>query len=252
MGHSLPSTDGINKFVTTSIANSPRPAAEHPPATFRHPSKQPSRSRPVPTCRSAPPERVPSRRRPGPEPRLPHSHLPVDDAVGLNYCCPAAGDDATSSASCSASTNSTSSSHPASSISSRKGTSHDETQRHGFVLRIRSALNGGRAGGPGPSMSARASTSAPQSGHVVGSGSRTSTGELRLAAQALPRHRLPALRKRRRQMRSQQPAAVHVSTARGTTSSVPAACSSQPRTASASTAQRSASIGARTSHLNFL
>ena len=49
---------------------------------------------------------------------------------------------------------------------------HDETQRHRFVLRTCSALNGGR--GTGPSMSARASTSAPQSGHVVGSGNRTS------------------------------------------------------------------------------
>ena len=43
-------------------------------------------------------------------------------------------------------------------------------------------------------MSARASTSAPQSGNVAGSGSRTSTCELRHTAQALPRHRLPTLR----------------------------------------------------------
>ena len=51
---------------------------------------------------------------------------------------------------------------------------HDESQRHRFALRIRSALNGGRPGGDGPSMSARASTSAPQSGHTAGSGSCTS------------------------------------------------------------------------------
>ena len=36
-------------------------------------------------------------------------------------------------------------------------------------------LNGDRAGGSGPPMAARASTSAPQSGHVAGSASRTST-----------------------------------------------------------------------------
>ena len=34
----------------------PATAAEHAPATLRHPSKQRSRSRPAPTCRSAPPE----------------------------------------------------------------------------------------------------------------------------------------------------------------------------------------------------
>ena len=54
--------------------------------------------------------------------------------------------------------------------------SHDESQRdRGFVLRVRSALNGGRIGGAGASMSARASTSPPQSGHAAGSGRRTST-----------------------------------------------------------------------------
>ena len=58
-------------------------------------------------------------------------------------------------------------------------------------------------------------------------------------------------RKRRRQMRSQQTAATHVSTARRTTPSVPAAAdSSQSRTSPASSAQRSASSGAITLHLN--
>ena len=56
-------------------------------------------------------------------------------------------------------------------------------------------------------------------------------GELRLAPQALPRHRLPSLRIHRRQMRPQQPACAQLSsTARRTTPSVPAAAdSSQPR-----------------------
>ena len=50
------------------------------------------------------------------------------------------------------------------------------------------------------SASARASTSAAQSGHVAGSGSRTSTAEQRYTAQAVPRHHLPTLRRRRRQI----------------------------------------------------
>ena len=91
---------------------------------------------------------------------------------------------------------------------------------------------------------------APQSGHVAGSGSRTSTANCVWQ----PRHS-PATVFRRSgndagRMRSQQPAASHVFTARGTTSSVPAASSSQPMTSPASSAQPSASIGARTSHLN--
>ena len=45
---------------------------------------------------------------------------------------------------------------------------------HRSDLRIRGAANGSRRCGPGPSMSARESTSSPQSGHVAGSGSRTS------------------------------------------------------------------------------
>ena len=55
-----------------------------------------------------------------------------------------------------------------------------------------------------------------------------------------------------RSMRPQPPPrAQRSSTAKRTTSSVPATHFSQPRTSSASSAQRSASIGARTSHLNL-
>lgn len=46
---------------------------------------------------------------------------------------------------------------------------------HRFGLRIRAALNCARLGDPGPSRSEQARTSAPQSGHTAGSGSRTST-----------------------------------------------------------------------------
>ena len=53
--------------------------------------------------------------------------------------------------------------------------SHDEPIRHRFAPRIRSELNCDRAGGAGPSTSARAGTSAPESGHLAGNGSRTST-----------------------------------------------------------------------------
>ncbi len=60
-------------------------------------------------------------------------------------------------------------------------------------------------------------------------------GELRLTAQALTRHRLPTLRRRRRQMRTQPPPRAHRSaTARRIKSSVPAADSSQPRMSPAS------------------
>ena len=48
-------------------------------------------------------------------------------------------------------------------------------QRYRFTFRTCGASNGSRRCAPGPSMSERASTSAPQSGHVAGSGSRTST-----------------------------------------------------------------------------
>ena len=97
----------------------------------------------------------------------------------------------------------------------------------------------------GPSMSVRASTSARQSGHV--------DGELRPTAQApsSPRHRLPTLRRRRRQVRPQQPAAAHASTAKRTTSSVPDANFSQRTTSPASSAQRSDSICPRNAPLDW-
>ena len=53
-------------------------------------------------------------------------------------------------------------------------TSHDVPQRHGLVLRRTGASKGSRPYLVSPSMSARASTSAPQPGHTAGSGSRTS------------------------------------------------------------------------------
>ena len=74
--------------------------------------------------------------------------------------------------------------------------------------------------------------------------------ELRQAAQALPHHCLPVLRKHRRQMPPEKPASVHVSTTRRTTSSVPADSSSQRRTSPAFSAQRSDEIDATTPHLN--
>ena len=46
---------------------------------------------------------------------------------------------------------------------------------HRFALRIRAALNCARLGDLGTSRSEQARTSAPQSGHTAGSGSRTST-----------------------------------------------------------------------------
>ena len=96
--------------------------------------------------------------------------------------------------SCSVATSSASSSHSSQLDQLPRDTSHDEIATSWFVLRTRSALNGGRAGGAGPSMSARASTSAPQSGHVVGSRSRTSTANC-VWQPSLCRQRLPALRK---------------------------------------------------------
>ena len=119
---------------------------------------------------------------------------------------------------------------------------------HRSVLRIRNGSNGSR-GCASPLMSALASTSAPQSGHVAGRGRQPHVDdELRLTAKALPRHRLPTLRRRRRQMRPQQPPHTHLSSARRSTSFVPATDSSQPRTSPASSAQRFASIGAMTLH----
>ena len=50
-----------------------------------------------------------------------------------------------------------------------------EPQRHGFALRPPGASKGSRPCSVSPSMSARESTSAPQSRHTAGSGSRTST-----------------------------------------------------------------------------
>ena len=101
-------------------------------------------------------------------------------------------------------------------------------------------------------MSALASMSAPQSGHRRQRQPDVDR-ELRQAARALPRRRLPPFRRRRRQMRPQQPPHAHLSTTRRTTLSVPAAAeSSQPRTSPASSAQRSASIGATTLHLQPL
>ena len=64
---------------------------------------------------------------------------------------------------------------PARSAPVPQDTSHDETQRYRFTFWTCGASNGSRRCAPGPSMSERASTSAPQSGHVAGSGSRTST-----------------------------------------------------------------------------
>ena len=54
------------------------------------------------------------------------------------------------------------------------GYGHDQMQRHRFTLGTRGASNGSRCCVPGPSISARASTCAPQSGHLAGNGSRTS------------------------------------------------------------------------------
>ena len=53
-------------------------------------------------------------------------------------------------------------------------TAHDQMQRHRFTLGTRGASNGSRHCVPRLSMSTRASTSAPQSGHLAGNGSRTS------------------------------------------------------------------------------
>ena len=64
---------------------------------------------------------------------------------------------------------------PARSVPVPQDTSHDETQRYRFTFRTRGASNGCRRCATGASMSERARTSAPQSGHVAGSGSRTST-----------------------------------------------------------------------------
>ena len=50
-----------------------------------------------------------------------------------------------------------------------------EPQRHGFALRPPGASKDRRPCSVSPSMSARESTSAPQSGHTAGNGSRTST-----------------------------------------------------------------------------
>ena len=61
----------------------------------------------------------------------------------------------------------------ASSINSRGADGAPQCYR--FALRSRGMFNGGRPGEPGTSMSERARTSAPQSGHAVGSGNRTST-----------------------------------------------------------------------------
>ena len=72
--------------------------------------------------------------------------------------------------------------------------------RHRSVLRIRNGSNGSR-GCASPLMSALASTSAPQSGHTAGSGSRTSTAHCVWQ----PRHSPPPVSRRflrcRRQMR---------------------------------------------------
>ena len=121
----------------------------------------------------------------------------------------------------------------------------DETPT--FSQRFVLASKGSRPCPVSPSMSARASTSAPQSGHTAGSGSRTSMANC--ARQ--PRHS-PATVSRRsgdaagRCVPRQQPRAQLSSTTRRTTSSVPTTDSSQPRTPPASSAQRSASIGAMT------
>ena len=64
---------------------------------------------------------------------------------------------------------------PARSVPVPQDTSHDETQRYRLTFRTRGASNGSRRGATAASMSERARTSAPQSGHVAGSGSRTST-----------------------------------------------------------------------------
>ena len=80
---------------------------------------------------------------------------------------------------------------------------HRDRELHRFALRPRGASNGSRPCAVGPSMSARARTSAPQSGHVAGCGNRHVDRELRTAAQARPRHRLSTRRIHRRKMRPQ-------------------------------------------------
>ena len=99
-------------------------------------------------------------------------------------------------------------------------------------------------------MSVRASTSPPQSGHDGGSRTRTSTAN----CVRQPRHS-PATTSRRSghdagRCAPSKPATTHISTVRRTTSFVTAADSSQLRTSPASSAQRSASIGAMTLHSN--
>ena len=78
--------------------------------------------------------------------------------------------------------------------------------------------------------------SAPQSGHLAGSGSRTSMANCVMQPRQSPATVSRRSRRRRLQMRTQQRAAAHVSTARRTASSVPAANSSQPRMSPASSA----------------
>ena len=121
----------------------------------------------------------------------------------------------------------------------------DETQRSSFRP-------------PDPRRGERARSLDVRAGEHVGPAIRTRRRqrqphidrELRQAAQALPRHRLPTFRMHHRQMRPEKPLTAHVSTVRPTKSSVPAADSSQPRTSPASSDQWSTSIGARTLHLN--
>ena len=223
----------------SSAPNSPRP---RPSTRQRRSGILPSSDRdpgPVPPavrlCRN-----IPSRRRPGPGPRVPHFTPFVVDAVALQCCSQRAGaGDAISERIVQRGDQVPRPRHILPARSAPAGTSRDETANgHGFALRPPGASKRSRSGSVSPSMSARGEHVAPavrthrrqRQPHIDGEPGHT--------AQALPRHRLAALRRRRRQMRTQQtPRAQLSSTARRTTSFVPAADSSQP-------SQRAASIGA--------
>ena len=125
-----------------------------------------------------------------------------------------------------------------------------QAQRHRFAVRLRNGLNGVRPAGAGPSMSARGSTSAPQSGHLAGNGSRTSTANGVLQ----PRHSAATVSRRwadaagkcapnsRRALICPPPGA----RSRPSPTSAPASSSTSP----AGNALRSDSSGARTPRLN--
>ena len=194
-----------------------------------------SRFRPAPTCRSAR-RNVPSRRSPGPGPRgsLTRSTTPASPHRARRA--------ATSSASASRSASSISSRRMRSTMKHKSPFRPLDPQRIEWQPGLRSTLDVRAGEHVGPAVRTHRRQRQPDVDR-----------ELRQAARALPRRRLPPFRRRRRQMRPQQPPHAHLSTTRRTTLSVPAAAeSSQPRTSPASSAQRSASIGATTLHLQPL